>query len=147
MHSRKLLLSTTIAVLLALISGLLLQRVAPVLAGAGTDILGPVGSVQFGKRVVALPNGNIVVLDPGYNGDAGAVYLYNGATAALISALTGGSANDRVGRDGITVLANGNFVVPSPFWGGMTGAATWCSAVVGCNGNVSGANSLVGCGV
>ena len=43
----------------------------------------------------------------------GAVYLYDGATHALISQLTGSSENDNLGSDGVTALTNGNFVVRS----------------------------------
>jgi hypothetical protein len=39
------------------------------------------------------------------------VFLYDGATHALISALTGSTAGDRVGFDGLTLLSNGNFLV------------------------------------
>ena len=35
--------------------------------GNQVDILGPAGSGEFGKQVVALPNGNIVVTDPSYD--------------------------------------------------------------------------------
>ena len=124
------------------------------------DILGPPGSGSFGKYVVALPNGNIVVCDPDYTApgpiaDVGAVYLYNGGTGALISTLTGNTANDHIGLNNsndfsssIVVLANGNFVVVSPAWTNgaaqAAGAVTWCSGSAGCSGTVSPANSLVG---
>ncbi len=79
------------------------------------DIVGPPGSELFGDYVTALPNGNIVVTDRYYDAgtvlDVGAVYLYDGGTGALISMLTGSTAFDQVGRHGVTVLANGNFVV------------------------------------
>ncbi len=127
-----------------------------VLASNQTDIIGPAGSGQFGQQVVALPNGNIVVSDPFYDApgpkaDVGAVRLYNGATGALISALTGGTANDQVGINGITPLTNGNYVVNSINWDNPSwvtnnnvGAVTWCSGTGGCSGIVSEANSLVG---
>ena len=83
-----------------------------------------------------MPNGNIVVTDPDYNGgigvQAGAVYLYNGASGALISMLTGTAAGDQVGSSGVTVLSNGNYVVRSPDWdnGAVAdaGAVTWGDA-------------------
>ncbi len=73
------------------------------------DLPGPDGSGSFGKTVTALPNGNIVVTDPDYDipggaADVGAVYLYDGATRALISMLTGSTENDKAGSDGVTVL-------------------------------------------
>src|SRR5690349_13719289 len=116
-----------------------------------TDLVGPPGSVRFGQTVTALPNGNIVVTDPLYNivGPssvvfAGAVYLYNGATGALISQLTGSHNSDRVGEGGVTVLSNGNYVIRSLYWDSGTGAVTWGSATTGVSGVVSAANSLVG---
>ena len=112
------------------------------------DIPGPPGSGEFGKLVTALPNGNFVVADPSYDEggltDVGAVYQYDGATATLISSLYGSHTNDRLGNLEIIILTNGHYVVKSPDWDGGRGAATWCSAVTGCSGIVSAANSLVG---
>ncbi|SNS54399.1 filamentous hemagglutinin family N-terminal domain-containing protein [Noviherbaspirillum humi] len=99
-----------------------------------------------------LPNDNIV-LTKGYDNfaatRAGAVYLFDGKTGALISLLTGSKPFDWVGRSGrVWVLQNGNFVVGSNYWGNGTatraGAATWGSAVTGVSGIVSSTNSLVG---
>ncbi|MBN1137961.1 MAG: hypothetical protein JXM73_15330, partial [Anaerolineae bacterium] len=116
------------------------------------DIAGPPGSGSFGHSVTALPNGNIVVTDPLYDAgaiaDVGAAYLYDGATGALISTLTGSTAGDQVGSDGVTALSNGNYVVCSTLWdnGGAAdaGAVTWGSGTTGVSGAVSAANSLVG---
>jgi hypothetical protein len=121
-------------------------------AGNQVDIVGPSGSESFGTVVVALPNGNIVVTDPSYdNGlltDVGAVYLYNGATRALISTLTGSTPSDAVGSGGVVELENGNYVVLSSYWNSDThtgvGAATWGSMTTGVSGVISDANSLVG---
>ncbi|HKP11577.1 MAG TPA: hypothetical protein VJZ91_05680, partial [Blastocatellia bacterium] len=116
-----------------------------------TDIVGPPGSGRFGTSVTALPNGNIVITDPTYStggptpvANVGAVYLYNGATGAMISMLTGSNANDRVGMTGVTVLSSGNYVVRSSVWNGGSGAVTWGSSTAGVSGVVSAANSLVG---
>ena len=144
MNLRKLFLSVMAAGLLALLVCQLLVSHAPALAAAGTDIVGPLGSVTFGQAVYALPTGNIVIVDAGFNGSAGAVYLYNSATRALISRLTGGNPNDQVGSDGVTVLPNGNYVVVSNHWNGDMGAATWGSGASGVTGTVSASNSLVG---
>jgi hypothetical protein len=134
----------------------LFSIITPVNAAAQTVITGPAGSGEFGYEVVVLPNGNIVITDPYYDSgaieDLGAVYLYNGATLALISRLTGSVANDSVGYNNggnaIKILENGNFLVISTQWANglaiKAGAVTWCSAVTGCNGEVSSANSLVG---
>ena len=128
--------------------------VLPVLA-TQTNITGPASSSNFGNTVTVLPNGNIVVTAPGYDipagaSDVGAVYLYNGATLALISTLTGSTANDQVGSNGVTVLTNGNYVITSQFWSNSSpaaanvGAVTWCNQTTGCSGTVSAANSLAG---
>jgi len=122
-------------------------------AQAQSDIPGPEGSENFGREVIALPNGNIVVTDPRYDApgpvaNVGAVYLYDGASGALISTMTGSTADDEVGNGGATVLSNGDYVVTSTFWrrSGMinVGAVTYCSGTTGCSGTVSADNSLVG---
>jgi len=99
---------------------------------------------------VALSTGNVVVSDAGDDAvatDAGAVYLYDGATGVLISALTGSTASDGVGGS-VTVLNSGNYLVQSTVWdnGAETdaGAVAWGSGTTGVNGLVSASNSLVG---
>jgi hypothetical protein len=127
-----------------------------VLAGVGqaaqVTVNGPAGSGEFGRSVTILPNGNIVVTDPGFDApgpvaNVGAAYLYR-PNGTLISTLRGSSANDRVGSGGIVVLANGNYVVCSPVWDNGTaidaGAATFGSALSGVSGVVAQDNSLVG---
>jgi hypothetical protein len=68
-----------------------------VLAGAAQaaqlTIDGPVGSGEFGRTVTVLPNGNIVVTDPGFDAqgpvaDVGAVHLYrpNGTLISTVRA-------------------------------------------------------------
>jgi hypothetical protein len=127
---------------------------APALSAAFSfDIPGPPNSGIFGETVTVLPNGNFVVTDPdypfytNYTEAKGAVYLYN-PDGVLISRLAGDRVGNSVGSGGITVLANGNYVVNSPFWDSATtdgvGAVTWCSQATGCNGTVSALNSLVG---
>jgi hypothetical protein len=111
----------------------------------------PDGGNQFGATIVPLSTGNVVItspLDDAGGTDAGAVYLFNGATGALISTLRGSSAFNQVGSGGVTALTNGNYVVQSPRWrsGGLVdvGAATWGNGTTGVSGVVSSANSLVG---
>ncbi len=106
---------------------------------------------RFGSQVVILNSGNIVVTSPYDDAggiDAGAVYLFNGLTGALISTLTGSSANERVGIGGVTALSNGNYVVRSPYWSNGVavdaGAVTWGSGTSGVSGVLSSLNSLVG---
>ncbi|MEQ1751867.1 MAG: hypothetical protein ABL974_20765, partial [Prosthecobacter sp.] len=105
---------------------------------------------QFGATVVPLSTGNVVITAPyddagGTN--AGAVYLFNGATGALISTLTGSHAFD-IEECRVTALSNGNYVVQSASWDNATvvdaGAVTWGSGTTGVSGVVSSSNSLVG---
>ena len=123
-------------------------------ASAGqVEIPGPAGSASFGARVVVLPNGNMVITDPGY-ADRGAIYLYS-AAGQQISKLTGSPPGSNDGSAGIewdiiniTVLANGNYVIDYPQWSsGATyalGAVTWGSAKTGVSGVISANNSLIG---
>ncbi|QDU29983.1 Cohesin domain protein [Anatilimnocola aggregata] len=108
---------------------------------------------QFGHSVVPLTNGNVVItapLDDAGGVNAGAVYLFNGTTGALISTLRGSSNLDNVGLNGVIPLANGNFVVSSANWhlggsaGPAVGAVTWGSGTTGVEGVVSAGNSLIG---
>jgi hypothetical protein len=116
------------------------------------NLYGPAGSRSFGYSVTVLPNGNFVVTDPYYSPGtttfAGAVYLYNGASKALISTMKGSLTTDLVGNGGITVLQDGNFLVRSPMWtnGAVAGAgaARYCSSWDTCYGVISASNSLVG---
>jgi len=106
---------------------------------------------QFGHTILPLASGNVVVTSPfddyGAPG-AGAVYLFNGRTGALISALRGATANDNIGLQGVTEVGNGNFVVRSTSWDNGAavdaGAVTWGSGTTGVKGVVSAANSLIG---
>ncbi len=109
------------------------------------------GGTGFGTIVTPLSTGNVVVTKPGDNlggSSAGAVYLYNGLTAQLLSTLVGSQPNDRVGIDQVFPLTNGNYVIRSTFWNNgvatEAGAVTWGSGTVGISGVVSSGNSLVG---
>ncbi|MGV3659986.1 MAG: choice-of-anchor D domain-containing protein [Prosthecobacter sp.] len=111
----------------------------------------PASGNQFGHSVLALSTGNVVITAPYDDAggtDAGAVYLFNGATGALISTLRGSSAQDHVGIGGVYAVGNGNFVVVSQVWGtnGIRhyGAVTWIDGNTGLNAAVNGGNSLVG---
>ena len=106
---------------------------------------------QFGLTVLALNTGNVVITSPFDDAggtDAGAVYLFNGATGALISSLRGSKASDQVGGTGVTALSSGNYVVRSKSWDNGTatdaGAVTWGNGSTGVSGVVSDSNSLVG---
>ncbi|MBE0687390.1 MAG: hypothetical protein IH585_15475 [Anaerolineaceae bacterium] len=121
-------------------------------AATQIDIVGPPGSEWYGNNITVLPNGNLVVVDYGYDDestlDVGAVYLYNGRSGELISMLTGSTAYDRIGNGGVTVLTNGNYVIRSPEWNlfftADVGAITWASQTSGVDGVVSSSNSLIG---
>lgn len=104
----------------------------------------------FGTHVVALSTGNVVITSPGDDaggGNAGAVYLFNGATGALISTLTGSTGDDFL-EVRVTALTNGNYVVSLPRWNSGTitdvGAVVWGSGITGVNGTIGIHNSLVG---
>ena len=108
----------------------------------------PVAGNGFGTATTVLSgNGNVVVNVGGdslmANG-AGAVYLFNSMTGALLSTLTGSHAGDAVGNGSVTALRNGNFVVTSSQWNSKAGAVTWGSGTQGVSGVVSDSNSLVG---
>lgn len=127
------------------------------LAAAFAEFVDPNPSFanRFGEAVVPLSNGNVVVTSPYDNAggvNAGAVYLFNGATGELISTLTGSQDDDNVGSNfrggGITTLTNGNFLITSSQWSNgsiaSAGAVTFASGVTGATGVVSSENSLVG---
>src|SRR5262249_526900 len=113
-------------------------------------LINPGTAGYFGTQVLTLGTGNIVVTDPNALNSAGAVYLFNGQTGALLSALTGNpgaSTSDSGGNFGVTALSNGNYVVRSDNWDGNRGAVTWGSGTAGISGVVSVTNSLVGSNV
>ena len=140
--------SCAIALLLATASAAATEpvsrvEIAPPLAG----IAGQPGA--FGAQVRVLPGGNVVVVDPEFTaGDtaplasAGLVALFR-PDGSLVSAMVGDHAGDRLGEGGITVLANGDFVVGSPYWNANRGAVTFGDADSGLPPTISAANSLV----
>lgn len=114
---------------------------------------------DYVAMVKPLPNGNYVVVasnwDRGAVIDAGAITLGDGSrgTAGRVSianSLVGTTPRDQIGfPGGVTVLADGDFVVSSWYWddaGGVAdvGAITRISGVTGLAGSVSAENSLVG---
>jgi filamentous hemagglutinin family protein len=109
--------------------------------------------------VIALNNGNYVVGSNQWNNNRGAATWGNGLTGItgtinIANSLTGSSINDFVGGNdniagnGITALANGNYVVSSSVWNNGSlpgaGAVTWGNGLTGVTGLVSSSNSLVG---
>ncbi|MFM7674730.1 MAG: CHAT domain-containing protein [Synechococcus sp.] len=121
-----------------------------------------VGSSSFdriGTSVVTLANGNAVVVSPGASiGGAVAVGAVTWIDAAVglagivseVNSLVGSSDFDQVGSNGVTPLAQGNYVVRSEFWDNPdtiafdAGAVTWGDGKAGIAGAVSSLNSLVG---
>ncbi len=102
--------------------------------------------------VTMLSNGNYVLLSPNWGNGKGAATWANGNVGRVGRATRGNSlvvANpgDYVGGNA-TALANGNYVVGSPWWNGPqgpgVGALTWGDGAKGSKGTVTAANSLVG---
>ncbi|BCD86223.1 hypothetical protein PSm6_26300 [Pseudomonas solani] len=125
------------------------------IGSSAADRVGYVSNHPYGDKpsYTELGNGNVVVTSGYWNGSAGAASWMSGTgpTAGVIGAgnsLVGSTANDRVGSHGVTVLANGHYVVNSPYWSdGLNpevGAATWGNGNGGTAGAISAANSLVG---
>ncbi|MBK8304880.1 MAG: hypothetical protein IPK98_16365 [Chloracidobacterium sp.] len=78
------------------------------------------------RRGAALNNGNYVVGSPSWDGgvqNVGAFTWVNGAAGMSgvinsANSFVGSQSGDSVASGGITVLANGNYVVHSPLWDG-----------------------------
>ena len=113
----------------------------------------PAPGNQFGATVVALSTGNVVITSPFDDAggtDAGAVYLFNGATGALISTCAAPTADDhgrrRQWRDRRSRTATSWSAARDWDNGGVVnaGAVTWGSGTTGVSGVISAANSLVG---
>lgn len=110
----------------------------------------PTAGGNFGSWLdtSTLFNGNLLVRVPdatvGSFANAGAAYLFNGTTRALIGAVTGGKANDRVGSNGTFFLNNGNYVIRSEDWNEGAGALTFGTPGALVSGVVGAGNSLVG---
>jgi hypothetical protein len=117
------------------------------------------GSVgAFGRDgVVALTDGNYVVVSPTWNNgatvDAGAATFGSGSggisgAVSPVNSLVGSTAQDRVGSGGVRALSNGSYVVRSVNWSNgaaaNAGAATFGPGTTGITGLVAPANSLVG---
>ena len=99
---------------------------------------------------IALTTGNYVVFSPDWNNGLGAATFGNGTTGIInttvdsSNSLVGSSTTDLVGNFAGIALANGHYVVFSPFWNNNTGAATWGDGNTGITGIVSSSNSLIG---
>jgi hypothetical protein len=123
----------------------------------GTTVGDSIGNVL----TALLPNGNYVVVSSLWqnpNGEKGATTWCSGTLGCIgpvtptNSLVTNDTAVGGVfdgGNDlGVTVLANGNYVVNNALWDNGSirdvGAYTFCDGAIGCRGTVSPSNSLVG---
>ena len=121
---------------------------------SANSLVGSSNADNVGNRgVVALPNGNYVAVSSNWSFKKGAVTFGNGTSGitGILSdgnSLVGSENYSYVGLDGVTVLANGNYVVVSSEWANAEsydlGAVTWGSGSVGVTGVISAANSFVG---
>jgi hypothetical protein len=109
------------------------------------------------QGIKLLAGGNFAVLSPTWNNGkataAGAVTWVDGhlglsGVVSTSNSLVGSQANDGVGNGGVTLLANGNYVVSSYSWNNGTvpsvGAVTWIDGGKPLTGAVTAENSLVG---
>ncbi len=72
----------------------------------------------FGNETVVLTNGNIVVSSPQDDliaTDAGAVYLFNPETGAILGTINGANTGDKFGFGALKSLSNGNYVFGNIF--------------------------------
>jgi len=149
--------------------GMMYDHIGAVTWADGT--IGITGAVTFTNSLVGdwaydragsgglkvLANGHYVVRTPDWHstpgGNLGAVTWGSGSTGVTgtigaANSLVGSTYGDYVGLEGVTALANGNYVVCSERWsnGSMlgVGAATWANGATGLVGPVSAANSLIG---
>jgi hypothetical protein len=105
--------------------------------------------------VLALANGNFLVLSENWNSSRGAVTWVHGEMGFVgevspANSLVGSAPYDYVGIGyvgNVVALSNGNYVVGSPQWSGSAkyaGAATWGDGSRGVLGEISSENSLIG---
>jgi len=103
--------------------------------------------------ITALTNGNYVISSPLAAQGRGYVTWADGTTGIsgavnAVNSLSGSSAGDNIGSDGVTALSNGNYVINSPYWDNGAavdaGAVTWANGTTGISGLISDTNSLVG---
>jgi hypothetical protein len=129
---------------------------------AANSLIGTSTNDNVGSgRVTALANGDFVVASPNWDNvetrapGVGAVTLVDGSvpTGGVVSAansLIGAKSSDSVGSGGVTALANGDFVVASPYWNSPEAGALYVGAVTLVDGSVPtggvvlAANSLIG---
>jgi hypothetical protein len=126
---------------------------------ATNSLIGNQGERLGQVKVTTLPNGHYVAVNETWSGLRGAVTWCNGNQASPVDKAradnsliglrrtngNGPSTTDAVGSNGITVLANGDYVVNSHLWNEQRGAITRCSGVAASPvGEVTANNSLTG---
>ncbi|MEY2724815.1 MAG: Bifunctional hemolysin/adenylate cyclase precursor, partial [Planctomycetota bacterium] len=134
-----------------------LTGISGVVSAANSLVGETFGDNVGGTEVVALANGNYVVVSKGWSSggsaNVGAVTFGNGlqgvsGPVSAANSLVGTSPGDLVGLDSVVSLPNGNYVVVSSAWNSgaapEVGAVTFGNGVTGISGPVSSANSLVG---
>lgn len=122
----------------------------PAAYAAQSVLVGPALNGAFGTAVTVLPNGHLVITDPGFDSptinDIGAVSLYQ-PDGTLVSRAYGSTTGD-FEASRIVLLASGNFLVALPRWdhGGVAnaGAVVFGSASAGIEGVIGSDNALVG---
>lgn len=130
---------------------------------AADGLTGSTANDGVGDNVVALQNGNYVVLSPNWDEpvsatvldgtDIGAATWGNGTTGltgtvSAANSLIGADTHDRIGFGGAIALKGGDYVVLSQYrsqeQGGASGAATWASGAGPTSATVAAANSIHG---
>jgi Repeat of unknown function (DUF5650) len=130
------------------------------IVAAGNSLIGTETNDKVGLDTTVLTNGNYVVISPVVNigsaSNAGAATWVDGSTGlvgtvGVGNSLVGATSGDALGSNGVTALANGNYVVSSQSADRSTptpqvdvGAATWGDGTNGTSGVISLTNSLFG---
>lgn len=109
--------------------------------------------------ITILPNGNYLILNANWHDEnntvKGALFFCPGqigcvGETSLSNGLFGPSEFIGFGRDGISILPDGNFLLSSWKWpdgSAYNNTLTWCNGTSGCTGIVNETNSLVGSGL
>ena len=131
--------------------------VSGVVSGSNSLVGGFANDSVGSLSVLALSNGNYVVLSPiWHNGtivNAGAATWGSGTTGvkgtvSSSNSLVGSRTNDGIAGTNNLALSNGNYILRSIVWDNGTvtdaGAVTWGSGTAGVKGTISSSNSLVG---
>jgi filamentous hemagglutinin family protein len=116
------------------------------------------GTGDFGSSILQLDGNRVLVTDPSDSAggaNAGAIYVFDRSTGALLTALTGSHASDGVGGNYQSVYdyntSANTFVFKATAWNGGVGAWTWINASASsplpASGVISAANSFVGLSV